>query len=169
MGARDAKLAALMKPVTVSVEVPNSREDVYAFLGVLANHEPFTDHLMGDWEYSGQPAGVGAKARARVRAPGSNEIIEIEVIETDPPHRIVEEDVGARGRRRTRGTYTLEELPDGGTKISFELAWLEAPRLERFGAPLTRAFMRRANGKAMRRLARLLATRKDDRPSHPHL
>ena len=158
-----------MKPVTVTITVPQQRERVYAFLDVLANHEPFTDHLMMDWEYSGPATGVGAKARAKVRAPGSNEIIEIEVIETDPPRRIVEEDVGARGRRRTRGTYTLSDIPGGGTKISFEFAWLEAPRLERFGAPLTRAFMRRANGKAMRRLARLLATRKDDRPSHPHL
>jgi uncharacterized protein YndB with AHSA1/START domain len=148
-----------MKPVTVSVDVPNAIEEVYAYLEVLANHEAFNDHLMVDWELSGPPAGVGAKARAKVRAPGSNEIIEIEVIETDPPRRIVEEDIGARGRRRTRGTYTLEDLPAGGTRITFELAWLEAPRLERLGAPLTRAFLRRANGKAMRRLARELAAR----------
>jgi hypothetical protein len=146
-----------MKPVTVSVDVPNSREEAYAFLDLLANHEQFTDHLLIDWELSGPPAGVGAKATARVRAPGSNEIISIEVIEADPPQRIVEESVGARGKRRTRGTYTLAELPQGGTRISFELAWLEAPRLERFGAPLNGAFLKRANGKAMRRLARALA------------
>ncbi len=146
-----------MKPVTVSVDVPAKREDVYAFLDVLANHESFNDHLMTDWELSGPPAGVGAKAKAKVRAPGSNEVISIEVIEVEPPERIVEEDVGARGRRRTRGTYRLEELADGRTRISFELAWLEAPRLERIGAPLTRAFIRRANGKAMRRLAKELA------------
>jgi uncharacterized protein YndB with AHSA1/START domain len=147
-----------MKPVTVSVDTPKSREDVYAFLDVLANHEAFTDHLMDRWEFSEPRAGVGAKATARVRAPGSNEVISIEVVEAEPPRRIVEEDIGARGRRRTRGTYTLEELPNGGTRISFELAWLEAPRLERLGAPLSRAFIRRANGKAMRRLAKLLAS-----------
>ena len=146
-----------MDPVTVSVNVPDSREDVYAFLDRLANHESFTDHLMVDWEYSGPPAGVGAKAKARVKAPGSNEIISIEVLEADPPRRIVEENIGAGGRRRVHGTYTFEELPEGGTRISFEFAWLEAPRLERLGAPLTRAFMRRANGKSMRRLARTLA------------
>jgi hypothetical protein len=148
-----------MEPVTVSVDVPDSREDVYAFLDRLANHESFTDHLMKDWEYSGPRVGVGAKARAKVTAPGANEIISIEVLEADPPRRIVEENVGARGRRRARGTYTLEELPEGGTRISFEFAWLEAPRLERLGAPLTRAFMRRANGRSMRRLARTLGAR----------
>jgi hypothetical protein len=147
-----------MKPVTVSVDVPKGREDVYAFLDVLANHESFSDHLMDRWEFSGPRTGVGAKARARVRAPGSNELISIEVVEAEPPRRLVEEDVGARGRRRTRGTYRLTELPDGGTRISFELAWLEAPRLEQLGSPVTRAFIRRANGKALRRLAKLLAS-----------
>jgi hypothetical protein len=148
-----------MKPVTVSVDVPNEREEVYAFLDALANHEPFTDHMMVDWEYSGPRRGVGAKATAKVRAPGSNETIEIEVVEAEPPDRIVEESVGARGRRRTRGTYTLEKLPEGGTRIAFELAWLEAPRNERMAAPLMRAFMRRANGRAMRRLGKLLRSR----------
>lgn len=148
-----------MKPVTVSVDVPNNREEVYAFLDVLANHEPFTDHMMVKWEYFGPLAGVGAKATAKVRAPASNEIVEIEVVEADPPHRIVEESVSAKGKRRTRGTYTLEELPEGNTRISFELAWIEAPRNERLAAPLMRAFMRRANGRAMRRLAKLLGTR----------
>jgi hypothetical protein len=146
-----------MKPVTVSVEVPNRREDVYAFLDVLANHEAFTDHLMHDWQLSGPRSGVGAKAQVRVRAVSSNELIDIEVIEADPPSRIVEEDVSARGRRRTHGTYLLEELPDGGTRISFEFAWLEAPRHERLAAPLLRVFMHRANAKAMRKLARQLA------------
>jgi len=148
-----------MKPVTVTVDVPNDREEVYAFLDVLANHEPFTDHMMVDWELSGPKAGVGATATAKVRTPGSNEIIEIKVIEADPPRRIVEESVSAGGKRLTRGTYTLEELPERGTDISFELAWLEAPRNERMAAPLMRAFMRRANGRAMRRLAKVLRNR----------
>jgi polyketide cyclase/dehydrase/lipid transport protein len=142
-----------MKPVTVSVDVPKNREEVYAFLDVLANHEPFTDHMMVDWQLSGPRAGIGARATAKVRAPGSNEIIEITVIDAEPPGRIVEESLSAGGKRRTRGTYTLEELPEGGTRISFELAWIEV------AAPLMRAFMRRANGRAMRRLGKILRKR----------
>ena len=148
-----------MKPVIVTVDVPNPREDVFEFLDVLANHEPFNDHLMVDWKYSGPRAGVGARANARVKAPGSNENVDIEVIEADPPRRVVEESLSARGKRRTRGTYTLTELPDGGTRIAFELAWVEAPRNERMTAPVIRAFIRRANGRAMRRLGRLLRER----------
>ena len=45
------------------------------------------------------------------------------------------EAVSAGGRRRTRGTYTLAELPDGATAISFQFAWLRAPLLERLAAP----------------------------------
>lgn len=145
-----------MKPVTVSVRVPNAREEVYRFLDVLANHERFTDHLLVDWQLSGPSRGVGARAHMRRRKRGRPDWMDLEVIDVDPPVGSTEETVGARGRRRTRGTYRLEELPDGGTRISFEFAWLDAPRLERLAAPLTRAVVRRANAKSLRRLAEQL-------------
>ena len=145
-----------MKPVTVSVEVARPRAEVFEFLDVLANHERFMDHLFVDWSFSGPARGVGAKARARVNAPSSREWAEFEVVEAQAPERYVEEGVSSNGKRRTRGSYLLEELPGGGTKISFELAWLEVPRSERLLPPLARRFMGRANGKGMRRLAKLL-------------
>jgi uncharacterized protein YndB with AHSA1/START domain len=148
-----------VKPITVSVTVASPRQEVYDYLDVLANHERFVDHMLVDWEYSGPRGGVGARARARTNAPASQDWVEIELVEAEPPRRIVEEDIGAKGRRRTRGTYLLEELADGGTRISFELAWLAAPRLERVMAPLGRAWIRRANAKAMRRLAKQLRRR----------
>ena len=151
--------ATQMKPVTVSVDVPTGREEVYDFLDVLGNHEQFTDHMMVKWECSGPRSGVGAKASAKIKAPGSNEIVRTEVMEAERPRRIVEESISAWGKRRTRGTYTLDELPAGGTRISFELSWIDAPRNERMAAPLMRAFMRRANGRAMRRLGKLLRAR----------
>ena len=54
------------KPVTVSVNVPQAREQVFDFLDLMANHEPFNDHLMRDWELSG-PA-----ARRRLEGPGAH-------------------------------------------------------------------------------------------------
>ena len=47
----------MVKPVTVSIDVPQDRERVYEFLDVMANHEPFTDHLLRDWELSGRTSG----------------------------------------------------------------------------------------------------------------
>lgn len=142
-----------MKPVTVSVSVPHSRESVWKFLDVLANHEPFTDHMLVDWEYSGPPAGIGAKARMRLNKPGRPDWIDLEVIEADPPYRSVEESLSGGGRRRTRGTYRLEEEPTGGTRVSFEFSWLRIPLAERLASPLTRAIVRRGNRRSLERLA----------------
>ena len=146
-----------MKPVRVSIEVPQSPERVYESIDVLGNHERFTDHFLIDWQVSGPARGVGAKARMRVKSPGPDDWLEMEVVAADAPRTTTEESVSAKGRRRTRGTYALDELPGGGTRISFELAWLEAPLRERLAAPLTRAVVRRANARALQRLAQILA------------
>ena len=148
-----------MKPVSVSVEVPNSPHEVYEFLDVLANHERFTDHFMVDWQLSGPERGVGAKANVRVKATVEKDWTDIEVVEADADRRIVEEATGGpSAKRRTRGTYLLEPLPDGGTRISFELEFLQLPAGERLMGPLNRAYVKRVNGKAMKRLAERLAT-----------
>ena len=154
-----------MKPVTVSVTVPQGREEVFDFLNVLGNHEFFTDHFLLDWRLSGPRAGVGARARMRAKNPGREDWIEMEVVAADPPRTTAEESIGARGRRRTRGTYRLDELPAGGTKVSFEFAWLKVPLVARLAAPLTRAVVRRANAKSLRRLADALAARDGSRTS----
>jgi hypothetical protein len=145
-----------MKPVTVSVNVARAREEVFDFIDVLANHESYMDHMFVDWSFSGPAFGVGARARARVQAPGSREMAEFEVVQSERPVRTVEQGVSAHGKRHTRGTYTLGERPDGGTEISFEMAWEQAPQSERLLPPLTRAFLKRALGKGMRRLAKQL-------------
>lgn len=146
-----------MKPVTVSTTVPRPVGEVYEFLDRLANHEGFLDHMLVDWDFTGPERGVGARAQARANTVGSQDWTDFEVVEAEPPSRIVEEGVGAGGKRRTRGTYALEQLPDGGTRVSFELKWLAASRAERLAPPLIRAFVRRTNAKAMRRLAKQLS------------
>jgi uncharacterized protein YndB with AHSA1/START domain len=151
-----------MKPVTVSTEVPVPREKVYDFLDVLANHEQFTDHFMLDWEVSGPERGVGAKANVRVKATGEKDWTDMEIVEADAGHRIVEEGTGGSGgKRRTRGTYVLEDLPGGGTRIIFTLEFLSLPTSERLMGPMQRAYVRRVNGKAMRRLAERLTAAAD--------
>jgi hypothetical protein len=143
-----------MKPVSVSVTVAKPREEVFDFIDVLANHASYLDHMFVDWKFSGPGRGVGARARARVEAPASREIAEFEVVESERPSRTVEEGVSAHGKRETRGTYTLEELSEGRTRVSFEMEWLKAPRTERLAPAVTRAFLRRALGKGLKRLAK---------------
>lgn len=144
------------KPVTVSIEVPQDPATVYDFLDVMANHEPFNDHLMRDWELSGPERGVGSRARVRTRALGMSDVVDIEVTDAEAPTRIVERNVAAKAGRTGQGTYTLAPLPQGGTRIEFEYRWLVAPLVDKVTAPLARAYIRRNNATAMRRLAEQL-------------
>ena len=68
--ARRAAIVAAMKPITVSVDVARPREDVFAFLDVLRNHERFNDHLLSGWEYTGPERGVGSTATVRTKVAG---------------------------------------------------------------------------------------------------
>lgn len=145
-----------MQPVTVTTDVPQSIEAVWDFLDVLANHESFTDHVMRDWELSGPERGVGARVRLRVKGIGP---MEIEVVEADAPRRSVERNISAGGRRIGQGTYTLESLSSGGTRIAFEYAWIRPTRSDRLLAPLLRLAMRTGNRRVLARLAERLAER----------
>lgn len=146
----------MIKPVTVSIDVPHDVEEVFDFLDVMANHEPFNDHLMRDWELSGSARGVGSRARVRTRALGVSDIVDIEVVDSEAPMRIVEVNVAAKAKRTGQGTYTLTPHPGGGTHITFEYRWLVAPMVDRLTKPLARAYIKRNNTTAMRRLAEQL-------------
>ena len=149
------------KPVTVSVEVPQPQAAVYDFLDVMANHEPFNDHLMHDWTYDGPARGVGSRATVRTKALGISDVVDIEVTDAEAPVRIVERNVARKAGRTGQGTYTLSPLPGGGTRIAFEYRWLVAPLADRGLSPLVRAFIRRNNDTSMRRLREQLAARVD--------
>ncbi len=143
-------------PVTVSVEVGRPRQEVFEYVDVLANHERWMSRLYKDWSFEGPKRGVGAIAKAQVDAPTARERVSFKVVESTAPERIVEEGESAHGKRETRGTYRFTELEGGRTRIEFELAWVKAPRTERIAPFVSRAFMGRALGKAMKTLADLL-------------
>jgi carbon monoxide dehydrogenase subunit G len=145
-----------MKPVTVTIDVPQPREAVYDFLDVMANHELFTDHLMQDWRLAGPARGIGSKAQVKATAVGRTETIDIEVIAAERPVKTIERNIGAGGKRVGTGTYTLADLPEGGTRVTFTYAWQQAPWSERLAEPVVRGIARRAFERAMQRLAEQL-------------
>jgi hypothetical protein len=142
--------------ITVSVDVPQPREDVYAFLDVMANHEQFTDHMLTDWRLSGPASGIGSRADVTTKLGGKTDHVSIEVVEADPGRMIRERNVADRGRRVGTGTYVLSDLPDGGTHIEFTYAFERIPAIERPLKPLMSSLLRRGNARAMRRLAESL-------------
>ncbi len=117
-----------MKPVIVSVDVAASPAQAFEHLDTLANHEAFLDHYLEKWKFSGPTSGLGAKAEALAKAPGSQDWFEFEVVEREAPRLLVEDGVSAGGKRRTRGIYRLSEA-GGGTRIEFTLEFLEAAAL----------------------------------------
>ena len=146
-----------MKSVTVSIDVPQMPEQVYAFLDVTSHHERFTNHYLTDWHYSGPDRGVGSRATVTATLAGTRTEVTIDVVESDPPRLIVERNVSAGGRRLAQGTYTIQPLPTGGSHVAFTYAWTRAPLADRLTAPVVRAVMRRANRTVMHRMAAELA------------
>src|SRR4051794_2047432 len=140
-------------PVTVTVEVARPRAEVFDFVDVLANREGWMDHLYKHWSFEGPSRGVGGIAKAQVDAPSARERVSLEVVEATAPERIVEEVESAHGKRKTRGTYRFIEVGERQTRIELDFEWLKTPRTERVAAPVSRAFMSRAQGKALKKLA----------------
>src|ERR1044072_4229291 len=113
----------MSSPVTVSIDVPQAREDVYAFLDVMANHESFTDHLLTNWRVSGPPTAVRAKAAVTVKSGGMSDEATFEVIEVEDGRMIKERNWASKGKRVATGTYVLTDLPSGGTHVEFTFAF----------------------------------------------
>jgi hypothetical protein len=59
-----------MKSITVSVDVEQPRERVFAFPDVMRNHERFTDHILTDRSYGARQRHMPARDD-RAAAPAS--------------------------------------------------------------------------------------------------
>ena len=149
-----------MDPVTVSIVVSAPRERVFDYLQDIANHSEFTDHYLVDWHLTRMDSvGRGAGARFRVKAPGSRfSWADVTFTEVESPYRIVE--VGRTGkdnRIRTLGVYDLVPAAAGTTRVRFTFETIPATLADRLMEGLgARAWTRRKNGRAMRRLRTII-------------
>jgi uncharacterized protein YndB with AHSA1/START domain len=147
-------------PVTVSTVISAPREQVFDYLQDIANHSEFTDHYLVDWRLTREDSiGRGAGARYRVKAPGSRfSWGDSTLVEVVRPHRIVE--VGRTGkanRIRTLGVYELAPAPGGATRVEFTLETQASVLSDRLQEALgARAWLKRKNEKAMRRLRSII-------------
>ena len=137
-----------MKPVTVTTTIARPREDVYAVLEDLMNHEAFTDHFLTEY----QRTGTG------VRVKGSGGWMEITPVESTLDRIVEHGRSGRNGRRHTKGIYTLEPR-NGSTVVSFTNEIEPAGLGDRLAAPLIRSYLRKQNGLALERLKEQLEAR----------
>jgi uncharacterized protein YndB with AHSA1/START domain len=146
--------------LTVSTLISAPRERVFDYLQDIANHSEFTDHYLVDWRLTRESSiGAGAGARYRVKAPGNRfSWGDSTFTEVTAPRRIVE--VGRTGkanRIRTLGVYELSPGPAGATRVQFTLQTETRVLSDRIMEALGgRAWLKRKNAKAMRRLRSIL-------------
>ena len=149
-----------MHPLTVSIVVSAPREQIFEYLQDLANHPEFTDHYLVDWHLTRiDSVGEGAGARFKVKAPVNRfSWGDVTFSEVEAPHRIVEVGrTGKNNRIRTLGVYDLAPAAAGGTRVRFTLQTVPATMADRIMEGLgARAWLRRKNQKAMRRLRSIM-------------
>jgi len=154
-----------MDPVSVSIVVSAPPEQVFDYLADIANHAEFTDHFLVDWHLTRiDSVGQGAGARFRIKAPGSRfSWQDVTLAEVERPHRIVEVGrTGKNNRIRTLGVYELAPAAAGATRVRYTLQTQPATFADRLLEGLgARAWVRRQNRKALRRLRRILETGED--------
>lgn len=134
------------KPMVASIRIAVPPEQVYERIEDLSRHEAFTDHFLVDWRDAGRD-----QVNVRAKLPGPEDRADVDVVEREPPRRLVERLVAANGKRRARSTWTLE--PDGdGTLVTFTTEQEATPAIERPLAPLTRRWIQRGNERSLERL-----------------
>jgi uncharacterized protein YndB with AHSA1/START domain len=147
-------------PLTVSILISAPREQIFDYLQDIANHPEFTDHYLVDWHLTREDSvGRGAGARYRVKVPGNRYSWgDSTFAEVSRPHRIVEIGRTGKGNRiRTLGVYDLAQASGGATRVQFTLETETSVLSDRIVEALgQRAWLRRKNEKAMRRLRSIL-------------
>lgn len=141
-----------MDPITRSITIGRPREELFAYLGDIANHSEFLDHFLVDWHLlREQSYGRGAGARFRARMPGYRfSWADLTFVEFESPYAIVGAGKGCKNNRvgvrvewhlRSRGAALTEvELT-----VEIEPATLPDRLMESFGAgPWLRLNMSRA-------------------------
>jgi uncharacterized protein YndB with AHSA1/START domain len=129
-----------MGPVSAEIEIDAPREQVFEAIADLARRPSFTDHFLTGFHLTRiDPTGVGAGARFRVSSPLRSVWMDTEIVELQPPHKLLEHGRGGRSNRIP--SRTAWELTEGaGSLTRVRVSHWTAPSnqldraLERFAA-----------------------------------
>jgi uncharacterized protein YndB with AHSA1/START domain len=106
-----------MGPVSAEVEIDVPRERVFEVVGDLALRAGFTEHFVSDLRLTRiDSRGVGAGARFRLDLPPRSIWMDTTIVESEPPHRIVEHGRGGRANRIP--TRTVWEVLEGAGPLA---------------------------------------------------
>jgi uncharacterized membrane protein len=130
-----------MAPITESVEIARSPQDVFAYLDDLTRHGEWQDAIVSIEPVTEGPTRVGTRARQTRRTPGGEKTFTYEVTEHDPPRRSSFR--GIDGPLRPVGTVTVEPAGDGSrSRVTLEFD-LEGHGIGKLLAPLAKSQARK--------------------------
>jgi uncharacterized protein YndB with AHSA1/START domain len=148
-----------VNPISASVTLSRSRDDVFNYLVDIANHAEFTDHYLTQWHLTRvDSVGQGAGARFRMNLPFNRfSWADMSFTEVQTPYKIVA--IGREGKFNRIETYASWVLSPtaGGTRVDYTFetspVLLSDKLMESLGA---RRRLSRDIRKSLRRLSRIL-------------
>lgn len=138
-----------MAPITASIEIARSPEDVFAYLDELGRHGEWQAAIEEATVETEGPTRVGTRVRERRRVPGGVREFRWEVTEHDPPRR--SRFRGIDGPVRPVGTVTVAPVDAGRSSVTLELDF-EGHGLGKLIAPLARSNARKTVPQDQQRL-----------------
>ena len=106
-------------PITQTIEIARSPEDVFAYLDQLDRHGEWQSHIISSKLETEGPTRVGSKATDKRKVPGGTQDVTYEITEHDPPRRTGFK--GLNGPVRPVGTITVEPVGEGRSRLTLEL------------------------------------------------
>ena len=130
-----------MAPITHSIEIARSPEDVFAYVDDLARHNEWQKSLVSTTVETEGPTRVGSRATDKRRVPGGVREVTYEITEHDPPHRASFK--GVNGPVRPVGAVTVAPVGEGRSRLTVELELVGHGLLGKLVAPLARGQARK--------------------------
>lgn len=140
-----------LPPLRVSTVVEAPPERVWALLADVERQPAWMTDLRSVRLETPGPVGLGTRAVGTVRIAGLGATDPVEVTAFEPPRRFA---VEHQGRFRGQGTFTVEGLGDGASRIVWEEI-LRAPLLPRAWWLIARPILRRVFAADLARLRTL--------------
>jgi uncharacterized protein YndB with AHSA1/START domain len=153
-------------PVEAEVIIARPRREVFDYLQDIANHAEFADHYLTRWHLLREDTlGEGAGARFKLKLPMTRYTwADATFTEVQEPRLIVQRGRGGKYNRiLNRGAYELEEA-HGGASTRVTYTFETKPKLlsDRIQESMgRRAWVKRKNRKALRRLRAILEEDRD--------
>jgi uncharacterized membrane protein len=106
--------------ITSSIEINRKPEDVFAYIAELERHGEWQPSILSVRKEPEGPTRLGTKSYEKRQVPGGPREFLSEIVEYDPPRRMVFQVM--TGPIRPRGIVTVEPVEDGSrSRVTLEL------------------------------------------------